>query len=111
MPPAPAHRTKRHSKAGRARFHLQSEFDPAVNNASFCVRINLGEGWHLVRWENHLAETSLPSVSEVFEIDKKAVFAEGLFARDSQDPKRFGPKSVTQKLAARVIGFKAGLEV
>ena len=62
---------------------LEPELDPAIDNASFCVRINLSEGRHLVRWKNHLAQASLPSVCYVFEIDKKAVLAKGLFSKDS----------------------------
>jgi len=46
-------------------------------------------------WENHLGKSALPSVGDVFEINKEAVLAERLFAEDSQDPKRFGSKAVT----------------
>jgi len=94
-----------------SRGKLKSNLDAAVNNASLGVGINLRESRHLVRWENYLSETTLPSVGDVFEIDKETVLAERLFTKDSQDPKWFGPKSVTQKLAARVIGFESCLKV
>lgn len=90
---------------------LEPEFDPTVNNASLCVCINLGERWHLVRRENHLAKPTLASVCDVFEVDKETVLAERLFTEDPQDPKRFGSKAVTQKLIARVIGFESRLKV
>ena len=66
-----------------AQFPLEPEFDPAVNYPSLGVCINLAEGRHLVRWENHLAKASLASICYVFEIDKKAVLPERLFAKDS----------------------------
>ena len=75
------------------------------------MHVNLAEGRQLVRRKNYLAKASLPDVCDVFEIDKKAVLAERLLAEDPQDPKRFGPKTITQKLATRVIGFESGLEV
>ena len=61
--------------------------------------------------ENHLTETSLASVGDVFEIDKEAVLAERLFPENSQHPKRPRSKAVAQKLTARVIGFESGFEV
>jgi hypothetical protein len=64
-------------------FQLEPEFDPAIDYPSFRVGINLSEGRHLVRRENYLAKASLTSVCDVFEIDKKAVLAKRLFAKDS----------------------------
>ena len=64
-----------------------------------------------MRRKNHLAQTSLASVGDIFEVNKEAVLAERLLAKDPQGPKRLGPKAVTQKLAARVVGFEPGFVV
>jgi len=45
--------------------------------------VNLGKGGHPVWWENHLGKSALPSVGDVFEINKEAVLAERLLAEDS----------------------------
>ena len=90
---------------------LKSDFDAAVDHTTFSVRVNLSEGWHLVGWENHLGKSALSSVCDIFEIDKETVFAESLFAEDSQDPKRFGSETVTQKLTTRVIRLESGFIV
>src|SRR5690348_18465942 len=90
---------------------LESDLDSTIDHTAFSVRIDLAECRHMVWWKNYLAETSLASVCDVFEVYEKAVLAERFFAEDSQSPKRFGPETVSQKLAARVIGFKSGLVV
>ena len=72
--------------------------------------VDLGKRGHLVRWEDYLSKASLANVGNVFGIDKETVFAECLFAEDSQDPKRFRSEAIGQKLAARVIRFEARLE-
>lgn len=61
---------------------LEPEFDPTIDNAALCVRINLRKGRHLVRRENYLAKPALASVCDVFEIYKETVLAECLFAED-----------------------------
>src|SRR5690242_5224016 len=90
---------------------LESDLNSTIDHTAFSVRIDLAERRHLVWREDHLAETSLASVGDVFEVQEKAVLAERLFSEDSQSPKRFGPEAVTQKLPTRVIRFKSGLVV
>jgi len=74
------------------------------------VSIDLTEGRHLVWWKNYLAQAPLAGVGNVLGIDKQAVLAQRLFAKYSQRPKRFGSKAISQKLAARVIGFYSSLK-
>jgi len=55
---------------------LEPHFDPAIDNASLDVSINLSEGSHLVRRENDLAKAPLASVCDVFEINKTVSFSD-----------------------------------
>ena len=74
----------------RTALPLEADLDSTIYNSAFSGCINLAERRHLVRWENDLAEASLPSVGDVFGVDKETVLAERLFAKDSQHPIGFG---------------------
>src|SRR6185369_10434539 len=59
---------------------LKPDFDATIDHTPFSVRVNLGKGGRLMWRENHLGKSALPSVGDVFEINKEAVLAERLLA-------------------------------
>ena len=66
----------------RASVGSEPEFEPAIDDASFGVRVNLTEGRQLVWRENYLAKAALAGVGDVFEIDKETELAKRFFAED-----------------------------
>ena len=75
--------SRRKVRVYQFRIQLKPDFDATVDNAPFSVGVNLGKGGRLMWWENHLGKSALPSVVDVFEINKEAVLAERLLAEDS----------------------------
>ena len=65
---------------------LQPDFDAAVKNSAFGVRVDFGERRVLKGRKNHLPETALARVGDIFGVDKQAEFAERFFAENAQNP-------------------------
>src|SRR5215216_843886 len=61
---------------------LKPDFDSAVENSPFSVRIDFAESWVLMRRKNHRPEPALASIGNVFGINKQADFAVSFFAEN-----------------------------
>ena len=62
---------------------LKSDFNSAVKNPPFGVRVDFAESRALMRRENNRSETTLARVGYVFGVDEKTEFAENLFAENA----------------------------
>ena len=87
------------------------DFDSAVEDSSFRVRVDFAEGRVLVRRKYHWSETALASICNILGVDEKTCLTERLFAKDSEYRKRFCLEPVAQELTARVIGLDTSFEV
>lgn len=71
------------------------EFESAVKNPAFSVRVDFGEGRVLMRRKNNLPKAALAGVGDVFRIKEQTNLSVTLFAEDTQHPKMSCPRAVT----------------
>jgi hypothetical protein len=75
------------------------------------MRVQLCEGWVLVRWENNLTVLSLTNIVQILGIDKYAELPEHPLTEQTHLAKSSRQRSIFEHLRAAVIKLYSRLEV